>query len=251
MTSGDFELKLIAVMIASLRLAPMFMFAPPFNLLGIPAPARLFIVLALSALHPATFDPSTLAARPDSIIPLVFGELVIGLVLALTLQIAFAALQFSGRAMDLQAGFGFAGIADPVNGAQAPLIGTLMVYAGAAVFFAINGPLEMLIVWSQSFELLPIGGAWPSPDPAALMSYLSSAFAIALGLAGLVLAVLFLIDLGIAYMSRTLPQMNVLVLGFQVKTIAVLLTLPIAIAAGASAYFRILRLAFDSALHIL
>ena len=72
----------------------------------------------------------------------------------------------------------------------------------------------------------------------------------AFGGAGLVLLVLFSIDLAIALMSRTLPQMNVLFLGFQVKSIATLVLLPIALAGSAALYLRILRFAFTTMLQL-
>ena len=76
---------------------------------------------------------------------------------------------------------------------------------------------------------------------------MSAVFIMAFGAAGLMMLVLFLIDLAIAFMSRTLPQMNVLLLGFQVKTIVLLLTLPIAIAFSAALFLRILRFALETA----
>jgi flagellar biosynthetic protein FliR len=48
-------------------------------------------------------------------------------------------------------------------------------------------------------------------------------------------------------MSRTLPQMNMLLLGFQVKAIAMLLLLPIALAVSTGIALRLLRLAIESA----
>jgi flagellar biosynthetic protein FliR len=46
-------------------------------------------------------------------------------------------------------------------------------------------------------------------------------------------------------MSRTLPQMNVLVLGFQVKTLALLVTLPFVFAFSGSLFLRLMRLAIE------
>jgi flagellar biosynthetic protein FliR len=50
----------------------------------------------------------------------------------------------------------------------------------------------------------------------------------------------------IAALSRTLPQMNVLVLGFQVKSIATLVLLPVVLAWSSAAILRILRLALEA-----
>ena len=72
----------------------------------------------------------------------------------------------------------------------------------------------------------------------------------AFGGGGLVLLVLFMIDFGIALVSRTLPQMNVLFLGFQVKALATLVVVPIAIAGSSALFLRMFRFALDTMLRL-
>jgi flagellar biosynthesis protein FliR len=114
------------------------------------------------------------------------------------------------------------------------------------VFFATSGPSDLLAIWANSVERLPVGRIGFGADVSVLLEYITAVFAMAFGLAGLVLLVLFLVDLAIAFMSRTLPQMNVLVLGFQVKTITLLLTLPFVFAFSGALILRILRLAIET-----
>jgi flagellar biosynthetic protein FliR len=57
-----------------------------------------------------------------------------------------------------------------------------------------------------------------------------------------------MIDYAIALVSRTLPQMNVLFLGFQVKALATLVVLPIALAGSAALFLRMFRFALDTML---
>jgi flagellar biosynthetic protein FliR len=77
----------------------------------------------------------------------------------------------------------------------------------------------------------------------ALTSYIGSLFFLAMGLIGATMLAIFLADIVIAFLSRTLPQMNVLLLGFQVKAMVMLVTLPISIALGGALFVRIVRLA--------
>ena len=150
--------------------------------------------------------------------------------------------------MDIQAGFGLAVLIDPTTRAQMPLIGTFFSYAAAAIFFATEGPADLLAIWAASVAQVPLGAAVLGGDAVgAIIAYMSAVFVMAFGAAGLVMLVLFVIDLAIAFMSRTLPQMNVLLLGFQVKTLAVLAILPIGIALSASLFLRMLRYALQTA----
>ena len=144
-------------------------------------------------------------------------------------------------------GPGLATVADPTTQAQMPLAGTILAYATAAVFFAGSGPFDLLAVWAASLDAVPLGAAI-RPDIGAMAQLMGALFGIAIGLAGMVMMTLFLLDIAIAFMSRTLPQMNVLLLGFQVKAIAMLLCLPIAIGVSGALFLRLIRLALSDAL---
>ena len=107
--------------------------------------------------HPSETSGVDLSAM--SYVALFLSELTIGIGLALALQLAFAALLTVGRAVDLQAGYAFALIADPTSRSQMPLIGTIFAYAAAAIFFTTSGPGDLLAILSLSVEKVPLGAA--------------------------------------------------------------------------------------------
>jgi flagellar biosynthesis protein FliR len=244
----------VAALLVSLRIAPAFAFAPPFTLLRVPTMVRVLLAITLAAWlvasHPQQTWQSDFWSR--GLFVTATAELLMGIALALTLQMAFAALLTAGRAIDIQAGFGLAMLIDPTTRAQMPLVGTLFAYAAAAIFFATEGPADLLAIWAASMAQIPLGAATIGGDAvAALIAYMSAVFVMAFGAAGLVMLVLFVIDLAVAFMSRTLPQMNVLLLGFQVKTLAVLAILPVGIALSASLFLRMLRYALQTAAELI
>ncbi len=243
--------RVLAIALLSLRVAPTLAFAPPFTLLRIPSSIRVIFGVALTgaiaAAQPqATWDSDFLARGLPAVAT---GELFMGVGMSLSLQIAFAAMLWAGRVIDVQAGFGLALLVDPTTRAQLPLVGTIFAYLAGAIFFALDGGHDLLAVWAASVEAVPLGQAVVGSDPGALtrlLAYVGQVFVIALGFAGFVLLVLFLLDLTIAFMSRTLPQMNMLLLGFQVKTIALLLALPVGLSLTGVLFVRILRLALEN-----
>jgi flagellar biosynthetic protein FliR len=244
----------VAALLVSLRIAPAFAFAPPFTLLRVPAMVRVMLAITLAAWlvagHPQQTWQSDFWSR--GLFLTAIAELLMGIGLALTLQIAFAALLTAGRAIDIQAGFGLAVLIDPTTRAQMPLVGTFFAYAAAAIFFATGGPADLLAIWAQSVAQVPLGAAVAGGDSvAALIAYMSAVFVMAFGAAGLVMLVLFVLDLSVAFMSRTLPQMNVLLLGFQVKTLAVLAVLPIGLALSSALFLRMLRYALQTAAELI
>ena len=245
---GDLTDQAVAVLLVSLRIAPLLGFAQPFTLLRIPAAVRLMLSISLAAwLVSANPDQTWRAPFWDAGLPMVVaGELFLGISLALALQLAFAALLTAGRMIDIQAGFGLAVLVDPTTKSQMPLVGTVFAYAAAAIFFAIGGPQDLLAVWAVSIVEVPLGSASIAGDPGVLMEYMAAVFLMAMGLAGVLLLILFLLDLTIAFLSRTLPQMNVLLFGFQVKAIATLVTLPITLALSGGLFARMMRYAIET-----
>lgn len=245
----DLTDQAIAILLVSLRIAPTLAFAPPFTLIRVPATIRVMLGIALAgwlvSSHPATSWQADFWSH--GLFLTVIGELLLGIALALSLQLAFAALLTAGRAIDIQAGFGLAVLIDPTTRSQLPLVGTLFAYAAGAVFFATEGPADLLAIWSESLDRVPLGSAGIGGDVTVLTAYISGVFVMAFGLGGLIMLALFLADIAVAFLSRTLPQMNVMLLGFQVKAIATLAVLPVAIGVSGTLFLRMLRYALETA----
>ena len=230
----------------SLRISPIFAFSPPFTLMRIPKLFKVILGLGLSSViisgHP---QQVLLDLRFSVTIPTAICELALGLTIALAFQLVFAAIQFVGRTIDIQAGYGLAMVVDPTSRAQMPLVGTLLAYIAGAAFFANSGHFEIFHLLSDSMEVIPLGG-WSLPHSIGpLTEYMSAVFLVAFGAAGFVILALFLADMVIALMSRTVPQMNVLVLGFQVKSLILLLVLPVSFGAGGAVLVRLMRMALE------
>ena len=109
-----------------------------------------------------------------------------------------------------------------------------------------NGHLDLLRLFSASLDAIPLGAGQTPQSLPPLTTFISVIFLTAFGVAGAAILVLFLIDLAIALMSRTLPQMNVLVLGFQIKTIALLLVLPAAFGFAGALLARMTTLTLEA-----
>jgi len=242
--------QIAAVILAALRLGPTLAFAPPFTLVKLPAPVRAVLLVTLAAAMLPSIGPARHPANPAALISAGLGELAVGVAMALALQLAFALIAMAGRALDIQAGFGLAFLIDPTTRAQTPLIGALFTYAAAAVFFATSAPHDLIRTFALSYEQIPMGTAGTPEEIGSLLGFLGAASMLALGLVGLAMTVLFIVDLVVALLSRTLPQMNVLVLGFQVKAMVTILILPATIGLASAGIVRLIRLATEAMLTI-
>lgn len=238
----------LASLLLSLRIAPVFALAPPFSLTRTPPLFRALFGLALAAClvsaRPETLDVAGLGAAD-----LVFAaarELMLGAMVVLAFQLMFAALHMAGRVIDIQAGFGLSLVLDPATRGQAPLVGTLFAYAAGAVFFGMNGHIELLRILGASLDAIPLGAPSTLPTLGRLSAFIGAVFSIGLGVGGGTILCLFLADAAIALLSRTTPQLNVLVLGFQVKVLMLFLILPGAFGLAGALFVRLTRVTLEA-----
>lgn len=218
---------LLGVLLLSLRLAPVLAFAPPFTQLRLPRGLRAAAVLSLSlALEPAA-RPAAAALPADGLALLAAagGELVVGLVLAYALQTAFASFHLAGRLLDTQAGQSMATVMDPGSNQPSPVIAMLFTLVAGASFFAAEGHHQLLRVAAASLQAVPLGGLAVLPHPGAWIAQTGAMALMALSAAGVAMVALFVTDLALAALTRSMPQMNVLVLGLQLKALVLLLGL--------------------------
>jgi flagellar biosynthetic protein FliR len=235
-------------LLVGLRIAPVFALAPPFSLVPVPVLFRVLFGIAVAATLQANLRPGFILGDPDlaTWVRLALGELLVGSIFVLAFQVAFGALYVAGRTIDIQAGFGLATLIDPTTQTQMPLVGTLFAFVAGALFFAMGGLADLLQLFAASLRAIPLGSAQLPTTLARLAEFMGGAATLSLGVGGGATLSLFVVDLSIAALSRTVPQMNVLVLGFQVKTILLLLVLPATLGVAGVILARLMSLTLET-----
>jgi len=216
------------VMLVALRLAATLTLTPIFAVSGMSARVRVLLILAL-----ATTLVSALAIPPAPVLSLgdllvaAAGELLLGALLAFGLFTAFAAFQLAGRIMDLQMGFGVAILIDPATRTQSPLLGTLLNLIAVTVFFAIDG--HHLLIRGLAFSLshLPPGTPMQEFDLGVVATQFGGMFIFAVALAAPVMIVLLMVDIAMAVLARTMPQVNIFIVSLPLKVMVGLLVLAV------------------------
>lgn len=231
---------LAATLLLSLRISPVLAFAPPFTLVRTPPLIRVLLALGLSGVMAGALPQMSVPAlEAGPLIAAAARELLLGSIFVMAFQLAFGAIYVAGRTIDIQAGFGLAALVDPTSRAQTPLVGSIYAYAAGAVFFGLNGHLDLMRIIAASIEAVPLGQAVLPQDLGPLTAFIGAVFALAFGAAGGVILALFIADVAVALISRTAPQMNVLVLGFQVKTLLLMVALPLTLGVSVALLARL------------
>lgn len=186
--------------------------------------------LALGTAQPPRV-PADLLGAPG--LAAIAGELLIGLVVALAIQAAFAAALVAGDWLAQAMGLGFATTIDP-SMPQAPVLSALLALLMWVLFLTSGGHLLLIDILVRSYAALPTAGALFEPDRLqAIVGW--GGYAIATGMmAALPLGVgLLLANLAIGVAARSAPQLNLFSVGFPLLLLLGLIGLPLGLPAVA------------------
>ena len=213
-----------ATMLAGVRMIAFLVIAPPFSYNGFPMRIKGMLAIALAMVVAPRVTPGYTPLDTGPFLLALVAQVVIGAVLGFLVYLVFAAIQSAGGLIDLFAGFSMAQAFDPgsfINGAQ---FTRLMHLVALALLFT-SGGAEMIIGGLvRTFDALPVTGMLDMTDPgAALVGGVTQMFLASVQIAGPILLVLFLADVGLALLTRVAPQMNAFELGFPLKILITLL----------------------------
>lgn len=213
-----------AVMLAGVRIIAFLVIAPPFSYNGFPMRIKGMLAVALAmVVAPRVTDEY----EPLDTGPFLFAlvaQLIVGAALGFLVYLVFAAVQSAGGLIDLFAGFSLAQAFDPgafVNGAQF----TRLLHVVALALLFTSGGYELILGGLvRTFDALPVTGMIDMADPGeALVTGITQMFLASVQIAGPIMVVLFLADVGLALLTRVAPQMNAFQLGFPLKILITLL----------------------------
>ena len=217
---------LAATLLIACRLAAATAMVPVFGTTRIPGVARVLVVLALSAVLVAAIGIPK--ALPTSLLDLsvaMLAEALVGAAFALGLAAAYGAADLAGRALDTQIGFSAAAILNPATQTLAPLLGSLLGLLVLAVFLSMDGHLVLMRALSLSLLATPPGVFVTDFQWASLWQQSGLTFSFGLALAAPLMFLLMLSDIALAVLARSMPQLNVFMIGFAVKVVLGLLGL--------------------------
>lgn len=213
------------MMLVSVRMAAFLVIAPPFAHRAVPGRVKAMLAVGL-ALAVAPRLPGERSASEAAFVGDLVMQVVIGAALGFLVYLAFAAVAAAGSLLDLFGGFQMAQAFDPmsmVNGAQ---FAKLFQMTAITLLFASGAYQPMLAGLARTFDALPLGAVLDlSRMGDAAVHGVAQMFLAALQIAGPLLIVLFLADVGLGLVTRVAPALNAFALGFPLK---ILLTLSLA-----------------------
>ncbi len=191
---------------------------PPFNSPAIPVRVRAGLAVAMSFALAGHVGPRVGDLSTVGLVGALAAQILAGFVLGLFVLVIFTAVQSAGELIDLQVGFSLGGVIDPLSGNMSTPIGRLHQVLGVAILFAINGHVLVVRAFVQSVEAAPLGQVDTNRLVESLVKLIGIHLAAAIEIALPVLAALFCAEVAMGFLGKAAPQLNILVLGFGVKT---------------------------------
>ncbi len=214
------------------RISGIFISSPFFNSRNIPNYIKagfcfiLSLVLAPILLQNAAPIPSSLYRYAT----IILSELLLGIILGFVVSLIFSAMQMAGQLIDMQIGFGIVNVFDPQSGQQIPLIGNFKYILALLVFITINGHHVLIDTLFYSFKVIPIMQVViPYQITAFIIDLVGEMIIIALKISLPVLIAIIITDVALGILARTMPQMNIFVVGIPAKIFIGLFVLTLAL----------------------
>ncbi|MBI2891018.1 MAG: flagellar biosynthetic protein FliR [Nitrospirae bacterium] len=156
---------------------------------------------------------------PDLLIGLA-GEFMLGATLGLVADFFFSGVEMAGQWLGMQIGFGMANVLDPQGERQVTILAQIKIMIAFMLFLLVDGHHMIFRSVAESFRLVPLLHA---RFHGAMVEYLfdlaGGLFVLGVKIAAPVMGVLMVVEVAMALVARTVPQMNILMVGMPVKVL--------------------------------
>ena len=203
-----------------LRVGALIMFVPILGSAQVPNRIKVGLILFVSiAVFPMVHsrpmhDPKGLFELTIAL----FSEITIGLAVAYSARLIFTAVQIAGTIVDFQMGFGVVNVIDPQTETQVSITAQFQNILTILMFLALDAHHIIIGAIVESFFLInPQQIDFSTFTPEIMLILFKTTFVTAVKIAAPIMAILFFISVGLGLVARTVPQMNVFIVGFPLQ----------------------------------
>ncbi|GIJ48675.1 flagellar biosynthetic protein FliR [Virgisporangium aliadipatigenens] len=209
---------LTALLLTSVRVVAWLIVVPPFNSRSVPMRVKALLSVAMALpITPNVLDQVP-ATSGGGLISATAQQVVVGTGLGFVTALFFSAVQSAGAIIDIFGGFSMASMYDPLSGAQNAVFGRFYNVVATALLFATDGYAMILRGFANSFKGLPLTDTISLDRLAKLLTEGADQMLVAaVQIAGPLVAVLFITDVGLGLLTRVAPQLNVFNIAFPLK----------------------------------
>lgn len=239
--------KLPVFLLVAARLGGLIMFQPLLGAMAVPQRLRLLLVLGLAALvTPLVTVPAQGPTTLGSLALALGCELLLGGVIGLAGAMIFIGLQMGGQLIAQESGLAFGQIADPNTGVNQAVLGAFYMQLAAVIYMIVGGHRELLLACLDTFHSIPLLAVGDRFLVGAefLVDAMQLGGELAVRIAAPAVLTLFLVNVAMGFISRTVPQLNITTLGFTFKALIGFLIMAVSLPSAMNAFLEGLEAIF-------
>jgi len=221
-----------AFILVFLRISTFFIIVPIFFPKGTPNTVKMAFtaITAFILLPMVNYTNVSIINNNYALVASIAGEITTGLTLGFITNLCFFSIRMAGQLIDFQMGLSMINIFDPSSGSSTTLLEHLLYWTSLVMFLTIDGHHILFQAIAESFNIIGLGKFILSN--ASIMIVIKAFiefFAIGLKIAIPIILIVLITDITLGLVSRTVPQLNVMVLGLPIKILVGLTTVAFAL----------------------
>ncbi len=159
----------------------------------------------------------------------IMAEMGIGMAIGFIGQIFVHTIGIAGEVIGQQAGFSAASVFDPITGQDIFLMAQINTWIGLLIFITIDGPEKILMVLMDSFQFFAPGEGFAIANFGSAgyetllfseprrLALASAMYTMGIQIAAPMIGSMILVSIAEAFLARTSPQLNIMVVGFAIR----------------------------------
>lgn len=198
---------------------------------GTPGTVKAFFAFILSYMIVGGIDYSVVNSIDNNFLLMFYcvNEVMTGIILAMIVNICFDFIKFAGAWMDTHIGLSMINLFDASSQSTSTLLSNIFHWIGIMVFFLIDGHYMLIKSLIESFQVVSLGTTiiYQETINQVFLS-ISQYFIIGLKIAIPIVLIIIIADVCMGLVSRSVPQLNVMILGMPLKILVGFLCIIIA-----------------------
>jgi flagellar biosynthetic protein FliR len=203
-----------------LRMTGLFVMSPMFGRRNIPARFKIgfaFFCAILVVQGVPMPNPEAYTTLLSWVL-LASREFLTGLMLGFISYAIISAMYVAGQLIDMRIGFGMVNVFDPVSNVQIPITADFYIVLTTLFMLVTDGHHLLIHALAQSYRKLPLGAlSFTGPLLEQMIRLMGAVFDLGFRIAMPVTVAIMVTDMALGIISKSVPQMNVFMLGMPVK----------------------------------
>jgi len=212
------ESYIVGFLLLFFRFAALFTVTPIFSHMNIPITIKAAMAFVFTIVFYSSMPPLAINIDVATILLAILSEFLFGLSIGLVLLLAYNVITFAGGQISFMMGFSMASAIDPQSGISMPIISQFLSLLGLMVLLALDLHHWLLLFIDESLHKIPLGGFLMQKEFFAYtMQAATNMFLVGFMIAFPITALAWLQDVIFGMLMKTMPQFNILVIGFPIK----------------------------------